>query len=187
MNLTEEKIKKNGTKFFETCDKYGIDTNKLVDLLGIEFIGAPSATNTDLGNAFAGGLIKHILTVTKYMVSLNEILPKPLELPIESVIKVGLLHQIGKSELFKVLDSSWHNQRGIMYEFNNDLPSMKVSERSVEICVASGIQLTTDEFRGILNFDKEDSDKQSKYHNSIVGVLLRSAVALTNQEEQYNG
>ena len=90
-------------------------------------------------------------------------------------------------ELFTILDSDWHNKRGIMYEFNNNLPSMRVSERSIQMCMEAGVGLTPDEFRGILNFDKEDSDKQSKYHNSTVGVLLRSAVALTNQEEQYNG
>jgi hypothetical protein len=183
--LTEEKIKKNAAKFYSTGEKYNCLTPQLVDTLGVAIVDAPASTNNNLNNAFPGGLIDHILKVTKYCISLNETLPEPMRLPVESIIKVTILHQIGKVNLYKKLESPWHNERGIMYEFNDELISMKVGERSAHMAMANGIKLTDVEYQAIINFDKDDTDKQAKYYTSILGDLLKAGNTFAINEEKW--
>jgi len=184
--LTPDKVKKNATKFFETGDKYNCLTPQLLDVLGVDIVEAPASTRTDLNNAFEGGLIDHILRVTKYCVSLNGVLPKPQQVELESLIKVSMLHQLGKVNLYKKLDSAWHNERGMMYEFNNDVTSMKVGERSAYLALSNGVKLTDIEYQAIVNFDKDDSDKQAKFHTSILGDILKAANMFAINEEKFN-
>ena len=184
--LSTDKIKKNANKFFSTGEKYSCLTPQLLDKLGVEIVESPASTRTDLNNAFEGGLIDHILRVTKYCVSLNDILPEPQKLSLESLIKVSILHQIGKVGLYKKLESPWHNERGIMYEFNNDLLSMKVGERSAFLALSYGVNLTDVEYQAIVNFDKDDDDKQAKFHTSLLGDILKAANMLAINEEKFN-
>lgn len=180
--LTKEKVLKNTEKYFKTGEKYGFITDELMEVLGQDFIKAPASTSTEYNNAFEGGLIAHLLLVTKYAVSINGILPT--QIPTESLIKVCLLSQIGKANLYKPKNSKWHNDRGIMYEFNEDLTSMKVGERSAYLAITNGVSLTEDEYQAIVNHDKDDSDKQAKWHSSIIGVVLRQAIELAVLEEK---
>src|SRR5690606_15923203 len=99
-----------------------------------------------------GGLVDHLLRVTKFAVSLNELLPEGMRVSKESIVKTGCLHQIGKSKLFKSKDSKWHNENGIFYDFNDDLVSMSVGERSVYYAFKFGIDLSEEETQAILNF-----------------------------------
>jgi len=182
--LTEDKILKNTEKYFKTGEKYGFMTDDLMDALGKEFIGAPASTTTNLHNAFEGGLIAHLLLTTKYAVSLNDILPDKLKVDMKSLIKVCLLSQIGKAKLYVPKNNKWHNDRGIFYEFNEDLVSMRVGERSAHLAVSNGVSLTEVEYQAIVNHDKEDIDKQSRWHTETLGVLLRQANELAILDEK---
>lgn len=182
--LTEEKIKNNAKKFFETGTKYGFMTDSLMNFLGPEFIGAPASTSEKLHNAFEGGLIDHSLRVTKYAVSLNELLPESMRVDKVSLVKVCCLHQIGKAKLFKYNDSTWHRERGMMYEFNDDLIALSVGERSVMYTLKNGVDLTEEEYQAILNYTKDDSDKQAKFHASTLSKLLKQAIEMAIMEEQ---
>jgi len=184
--LTEEKVLKNTEKYFKTGEKYEFMTDELMEYLGQDFITAPASTATNLHNAFNGGLIAHSLLVTKYAVSLNAILADSLKVDTVSLIKVCLLHQIGKVRLYKPLKSKWHNDRGIMYEFNDSLVSMHVGERSAHIAMDNGVSLSEDEYQAIVNHDKDDSDKQAKWHSTSLAVILRQANELAILEEKAN-
>ena len=70
-----------------------------------------------------------------------------------------------------------------MYEFNEDLTSMRVGERSVYYVLSHGIKLTEEEFAAILFFDKND-DKMSDFHNSMVGELLKMGSVLAIKHAQ---
>ena len=183
--ISETKIKKNATKFFESGAKYGGLTPALNDVLGVNIVDAPASTRTDIHNAFPGGLIDHILKVAKYCVSLNDILPEPQKLNLSSLLKVAIVHQIGKANLYKKLDSPWHNERGMMYEFNDNIISMKVGERSAYLALTNGVSLSEEEYGAIINFDKDEDDKQAKYHNSLLGDILKSANVLAIKEEKF--
>ena len=76
MTITKDKVTTNAKKFFESGEKYNFMNSSLVEFLGVDFVGAPASTATNLHNAFEGGLIAHLLLTTKYAVELNGILPK---------------------------------------------------------------------------------------------------------------
>lgn len=182
--MTNEKVLKNTEKYFKTAEKYGFMNDSLLEFLGQDFIKAPASTATNLHNAFEGGLIAHLLLTTKYAVSINAMLPDTLKVDNASLIKVCLLHQIGKAKLYKSFDSKWHNDRGIMYEFNEELTSMRVGERSAIYALNNGVSLSETEYQAIINHDKEDTDKQSKWHTDTLGVILRQANELAIIEEK---
>ena len=62
-----------------------------------------------------------------------------------------------------------------MYEFNEDLVSMRVSERSAYYTMKFGVNLTEEEYQSIVNYDKTDDDKQSKWYGSTLSTILRMA------------
>ncbi len=185
--LTEEKIKNNAKKYFETGTKYGFMNDSLMNFLGTEFIGAPASTMETMHNAFEGGLIDHSLRVTKYAVSLNDLLPESMRVDKVSLVKVCCLHQIGKAKMFKYNDSEWHREnQGKMYDFNNDLVALSVGERSVMYVLKHGVDLTEEEYQAILNYTKDDSDKQAKFHASTLSKLLKQAIEMAIMEEQHS-
>jgi hypothetical protein len=71
-----------------------------------------------------------------------------------------------------------------MYEFNEDLVSMRIGERSVHYAISNGVSFTEEEYQAILNHDKDDTDKQAKWHSDTLGVVLRQANELAIMEEK---
>lgn len=173
MSLTQEKILSNTKKFFETANKYGFMNDELMSFLGESFIKAPASTMDSLHNAFDGGLIDHLLRVAFYAVRFNNALPEDKQVDQASLLKVCLLHQIGKANLYVPCESEWHKKnQGKMYDFNNNLVSMRVSERSLYYAMSHGIKFTEEEYSAIMMFDKID-DQMAQYHNSTLGELLK--------------
>ena len=171
--LEQTKILDNTKKYFETATKIGFMNEELMKFLGQEFIAAPASSMADYHNAFEGGLIDHLLKVAKNAVNVNNTLPENKRVNQDSLIKVCFLHQIGKTNLYKPCTSEWHRKnQGKMYEFNENLVSMRVSERSLYYAMSHGIKFTEEEFSVIMSYDKTD-DKMSEYHNSMLGILLK--------------
>lgn len=184
MALDQEKVVANTKKYIETVTKLGFMNDELMVFLGEDFIKAPASSMADYHNAFEGGLIDHLLKVATYAVLINNSLPEDERADKTSLLKVCLLHQIGKAKLYKPCTSEWHRKnQGKMYEFNEDLTSMRVGERSLHYAMSHGIKFTEDESVAILNFDKTD-DKMSEFHNSLVGDLLKMASTLAIRNEQ---
>lgn len=184
MSLDQEKIVANTKKYFETATKLGFMNEELMKFLGEAFIKAPASSITSYHNAFEGGLIDHSLRVASYAVKINNSLPDDEKVDQTSLLKVCLLHQIGKANLYKPCTSEWHRKnQGKMYEFNEDLTSMRVGERSVYYALSHGIKLSEEEYSAIVFFDKTD-DKMSEYHNSMVGDLLKMANTLAIKSEK---
>jgi|TARA_R110000803_G_scaffold76649_3_gene141353 hypothetical protein len=181
----KEKIEKNKKKLYSTNDKYKIFTKELLEFLGDDFIRAPASTMKSLHNAFPGGLIDHIILTTKYGVDINLSLPENIRVDNSSLIKVCFLHQIGKTFLYKLCESEWHrNNQGKMYEFKDDIVSMRVGERSAYYSLKYGVQLSEEEYQSIINYDKPDDDKQSKWYSTTLATILKQANELAIIEEK---
>ena len=181
----KEKIEKNKKKLYSTNEKYNIFTKELLKFLGDDFITAPASTMKSLHNAFPGGLIDHTILTTKYAMDINLSLPENIRVENESLIKVCFLHQIGKSFIYKLCESDWHRKnQGKMYEFKDDMVSMRVGERSAHYALSYGVTLTEEEFQSIVNYDKPDDDKQARWHSSTLGIILRQANDLAIIEEK---
>ena len=71
-----------------------------------------------------------------------------------------------------------------MYEFKDDMVSMRVGERSAYYALSYGVTLTEEEFQSIVNYDKPDDDKQARWHSSTLGIILRQANDLAIIEEK---
>ena len=184
MPLEQEKIVANTKKYFDTATKLGFMNEELMKFLGESFIKAPASTMADLHNAFEGGLIDHLLRVGSYAVKFNNALPEEERVDQNSLLKICLLHQIGKANLYKPCDSEWHRKnQGKMYEFNEDLTSMRVGERSVYYAMSHGVSFTEEEYAAIINLDKND-DKMAEYHNSMLGDLLKTAAIFAIKHEK---
>jgi hypothetical protein len=186
--LKPEQIVKNTKKYFQTTQDLGVMPESLMVFLGEAFIKAPASTTKSLHNAFEGGLIDHLLNVTKYAVNLNNALPEDERVDQKSLVKVCLLHQIGKAHMYKPCESEWHRtNQGKMYEFKDNDVSMRVSDRSIYYLLSHGVKLTEEEFGAISLFDRTD-DKMAEYHNSMLGDILKSAslFAIKN-EKRKNG
>jgi len=186
MKLTEEQIKTNITKYISTAtsEDNGFMTLELRDLLlsGVKFMKAPASTMLKLHNAFEGGLVDHILRVMKFAYKINLALLPEQQIPMKSLIKVVYLHQIGKMDLY--LPITYKSNIGKVYDFNEDITSMRVGERSAFLALNSGVTFTDDEFVAILNFDKTD-DAMAEWHNSDIGEILKAAVKLAIMEEKF--
>jgi len=172
----KEKILKNKEKFNKTNETYNILSENLLEFLGEDLYSAPASNMESMYNAFPGGLIDYILTVTKYGIKLNDILPESQRVDKKSIIRVCFLHQLGKVKLYKFCESEWHRKnQGKMYDFNEDLVSMRVGERSAYYSLRYGVELSDEEYQSILNYDKTDDDKQSKWYGSTLSTILRLA------------
>lgn len=183
----KDKILKNKQTFLEKNELYGILNKDLLEYLGEDLLTAPASTMTSLHNAFPGGLIDHVLKTTKYAIGINKLLPESLSVEAQSIVKVCFLHQIGKTFLYKWCESEWHrNNQGKMYEFNEDLTSMKIGERSVYYAMKYGVSLSEEEYQAIVNYDKPDDDKQSKWYGSTLSTILKQANELAIIEEKNN-
>jgi hypothetical protein len=172
----KEKILKNKEKFNKTNETYNILPENLLEFLGEDLYSAPASNMESMYNAFPGGLIDYILTVTKYGINLNDILPESQRVDKKSIMRVCFLHQLGKVKLYKFCESEWHRKnQGKMYDFNEDLVSMRVGERSAYYSLRYGVELSDEEYQSILNYDKTDDDKQSKWYGSTLSTILRLA------------
>ena len=181
----KNQILRNKETFLEKNTLYGILNNELLTFLGEDLMTAPASTMKSLHNAFPGGLIDHILKTTKYAIGINKLLPKGVEQDTQSIVKVCFLHQIGKTFLYKWCESEWHrNNQGKMYEFNEEMTSMRIGERSVYYAMKNGISLTEEEYQAIVNYDKSDDDKQSKWYGSTLSTILKQANEMAIIEEK---
>lgn len=181
----KNQILKNKETFLEKNTLYNVLTKELLDFLGEDLMTAPASTMTSLHNAFPGGLIDHVLKTTKYAIGINKLLPKTEQVETQSIIKVCFLHQIGKTFLYKWCESEWHRtNQGKMYDFNEEMTSMRIGERSVYYAMKYGVSLTEEEYQAIVNYDKSDEDKQAKWYGSNLSTILKQANELAIIEEK---
>ena len=179
--LSTDKVTKNAGKYFKTAETYGFMTEELMEFLGVEIVKAPASDQTSKYNAFEGGLIDHLLKVAKYAININNSLPENIQVKKESLLKVCLLHQIGKAKLYIDNDSQWHKDNlGQMYKFNENLIAMKIGERSVYYATQHGISFTETEYQAIMNFDKDLTDKLKKLSNDNNTTLFMTLLSAFN-------
>lgn len=169
--ISPEKVKENATGYFERGLKYGYLTNELIEFLGQDIITAPSSTSSIFTNSFEGGLIDHMLKVTKYALAVNDALPESKRVDKTSLIKVCCLHQIGKAKLFVPATEDWKIKKGIAYEFNNDLVAMRVGERSLFYALTHGVKLNEVEAQALLNYDKVDDKQAASFSDTLTELL----------------
>lgn len=166
---------------------YKFLTPELEDFLGEELYSCPASTMGTLHNACFGGLVDHMLKVAKYAVGINDLLPKDLKTPKESIIKVALLHDIGKCFQYEENKDEWSIKKlKKFYEFKNENVSMRVGQRSLYYALSNGVKLNEKEAQAILYFDTDGDDKMAKWHSEPLTKILQQAVELAIMDEKRN-
>lgn len=185
--LTNEILEKNKNKYKTSIKQYNLCRPELIE--NMETLGlfsCPASTLTSLHNAFEGGLVDHMLRVAGYAVKIADIIPETIRPTRESVLRVSLLHGLGKVGLYRKCESDWHRKNlGKMYEFNEDLTSMTIGERSIYQLISNGggDMITDTEYQAIINFEKLN-EPMAEWHTAPLGNILKMAIRLAIIEEK---
>ncbi len=154
LELDIETIEKNWKTYEKLVGRLSDEnTNTMISAMGERMCLAPASTHLDRPGCYRGGLVQSALMITAKMRKLNEIYE--LNIPTESIIKVGLFHDLGKvgdleDDLFLEQDSSWHREKlGQMFKYNEDVEKMSISHRTLWILQNFGIKLTREEWVAI--------------------------------------
>ena len=177
-----EYLEKNWGTYEKLCHRLSdSNLNQLLSEMGERIIMCPASPKADQFNCEPGGLVKHSLDTVMTMRSLNESLD--LNMPTASIIKVGLLHDLGKvgdleSDYFVTQDSEWHRDKlGQLYKYNEDLQKMSVSHRTLYLLQHYGVKLTTDEWLAIQLSQGSHFEENRFYvhHEPSLAMLLQMA------------
>ena len=184
-NLSPEQLESNWNTYENLCKKLSDDNlNKLLDTLGERIVMCPASPREDQYGPYPGGMVEHSLRVTATMRKLNSALE--FGIPVQSVIKVGLLHDLGKvgsldKDYFINQDSDWHREKlGQFYKYNEDLNKMSVSHRTLFLVQHFGITLTNDEWIAIQLAQGSHFEENRFYvgHEPTLALLLQQAKQL---------
>ena len=153
-SLTADDLQNNWERFEKLCRRLSDHhINELLDKLGERLVMCPASPREDQPGCYPGGLIEHMLETTVVMRTLND--AYALEVPISSILKVGLLHAIGKvgnltQDYFVDQPSDWHREKlGQLFKYNEEIPRMSVSHRTLFLLQHFGVTLTSDEWLAI--------------------------------------
>lgn len=141
-------------KFSTNCGDRKPGVEALIEGLGKRLIMCPGSIYSNQRWSYAGGLIEQSIFITLKMKALKTALD--VDVSTESILITGLLHNIGMvGEPDNGLDyllpqeSSWHRERGHLYRYNENLPKMPISHRSLHILQHYGIKLSLNEWVAI--------------------------------------
>lgn len=187
--INEEKINKNYLLWITKLEDNNCFSEKLVDLYGGLIKISSYGMSLDTGAAYDGALITTILwKICKYAININNMLPDNLQVDKKSLLKVCLLQHIGKAVMYKKQDNAYNISKGYLFKFNDNLDtSLKCGERSIFMCMESGIPLTEEEYEAMKIIDKDDDSKQT-YYSSLLTTIVKNANSLANAElkTEYN-
>ena len=190
MTLSIDTIEKNWETFSHLVEKCSGESGRnLLDALGDRIASCPLNMKEDQGGAYPGGMIESALEVTMTMRKLVKTLDFSDINPL-SVLKVGLLHDIGKigdlnSERFVIQDSEWHIQKlGQMYKYNEDCQKTSVSHGSLFLLQSFSVELTMDEWLAIQISQGSHFEENRFYVGSEpdLAILLQCAKKIANSK-----
>jgi predicted HD phosphohydrolase len=183
--MTPEEIEKKW-KTFESLLKRLSDDNilNLIDSIGQRIIMSPASQRSDQYGAYPGGLVEHSLNVASFLRNANEVYNHGLDM--NSIIKVSLLHDIGKigdleNDLFLVQDSDWHREKlNQEYKYNENISKMSVSHRTLFLLQHFGVSLTKSEWLAIQLAQGSHFEENRFYvgHEPTLAIALQQAKAI---------
>ena len=188
--LTEEKINTNFLKFKKYLEKYNCYSESMFNELGEKIKIAPYSSSSRYGGAEPGSLIDITLNkLCKIGAQINNMFGKNdknvithpmLYVNNNMLMKVLLLCNISKAEMFVKTEEKWKINKGENYEFANNKTAMKMGQRSLYLCQKYGITLEEEEFEAFLAMDKTEETNESC--NTPLYTIVKIAKMLTSVE-----
>jgi len=173
MSLTTEEIVQNAKKYFETAESVGAMSPELFDYIGLKITDAPATPSEDNFFAYKGGLIAYLLLIAKHAVNLNNQLPPEIRVEKNKLLKVCLLSQIAKADMFEEDPNPKYKQP---YRFVDNPYPIKTAEKSVFLAQNYGVKLELDEYYAIINPVKNENGY------TPLATILECAIRLATLE-----
>ena len=179
--ITDEIKEKNFEIYVKKLNQVGVDTTELLEKFGDKIKEASFTNNNEFENAYPGSLIEIVLKVlTPYAVRLNELLPEEQRVDKNTLVKLCLLHHIGKAIKLIPNDNQWEvEKRGLVYKYDESQPSIRTGLHSLIIAQQCGIIFTPEEAEVMTVNDRDLTDDQSRWHSSVMSTIVRQANELT--------
>ena len=191
--LSEERLNQNYLMFINRMEKYGCKSDALLNELGERIKYASYNRNEEDGGCYTGSLIDVTLNrLCKLGFQINEsvfgqntnaVVQRPfLYCEPKSLMKVLLLLNLSKAEMYEPETEQWKLKKGMLYRFSDTLgATLKVGARTLYLCQKYGIKLTEQEYEAILYFDTDDDTVPDRFRNPLC-MVARTAVAFTAVE-----
>jgi len=186
--LTPEKINANYLLFIKYLEKYNCYSEDMMKEIGEKIKIAPYSKEIEYGGAEPGSLIDvtlHKLCKIGAQINTNALgknggdtVSHPnLCVNQYMLMRVLLLMNIAKAEIFEPTTEDWKVRRGIMYEFVEMKTKMKLGQRSLYLCQKYGIKLSEEEFDAFSTIDI--SDETGERFLSPLYAVVKTAKMLT--------
>lgn len=171
----------NAGRYFKKLEQIGVDTSLLKEKYGELIKNATFTANGENGNAYEGSFLEILLmTLTPFAVKMNELFPEDKRVDRNSLIKVCLLHQIGKAIMLVPNDNEWEvSKLKRVFKYSNDKPAIKTGLMSLGMCQECGIRFTLEEIEAMTINDADPSDNMSKFYSSTMSNIVKAASAFT--------
>ena len=168
---------KNYELFLKKLNQLGIDTTKLAEEYGELLADATFSVNSDNGLAYDGALLETLLyKLTPYAVKINDLYPTEVQVDKRSLVKVCLLHQIAKAIRLVKNENEWEiKNRGLVYTYAKNQPSIRTGLHSLVMAQNCGIQFTAEEAEAMTVNDRDLTDDQARWHSSLMASIVRQA------------
>ena len=179
--ISKEIIEKNFSLYIKKLAQIGVNVDKLTELYGEKIMKASFTNSNEFDNAYEGSLLEITLKVlTPYAVKLNELLPEEQRVDKNTLVKICLLHQIAKAIKLVPNDNQWEiEKRGLVYKYNQELPSIRTGLMSLSMLQECDIKMTAQEIEALTVNDRDLTDDQSRWYSSVMATIVRQANELT--------
>lgn len=186
--MTPDKINANYLLFMQYLKKYDCYSEEMIKDIGDKIKIAPYSKEVEYGGAEPGSLIEVTLyKLCKIGAQINnkalgknggDTVSHPyLCVSQYMLMRVLLLMNLAKAEIFEPVTEDWKMRRGIMYDFVEMKTKMKLGQRSLYMCQKYGIKLSEEEFDAFSTIDI--SDETGERFLSPLYAIVKTAKMLT--------
>lgn len=155
-----------------------------------QLMTTPVAPNAETGLAYEGSLLCHVANVWHYARLLLPIYNEIKVINPKSLVKVIVLHQLGKIGMFMPNPEQWQVQKqGKVFAFVENGACLKTGELSKLICGNAGITFTLEEYEAMSILDKtgDEYENMSKYRTPLSSILKNASdLAFAFARKTYN-
>lgn len=165
---------------------------KVLDLLSENmenFATAPGSINVDFHHCYPGGLLDYTLDVHKVLTTLHDLFPKP-NYTVDELTVAVLLHAFGRAgtvtqPYYLSETDRWRVGKGYRYRIDPKLGNMDIEQRTLYQIQQAGIDLTENEYLGIMLHRSYGSSDTSRYtfndNISNLPMLLHYATMISSK------
>jgi len=186
--MTPDKINANYLLFMQYLKKYDCYSEEMIKDIGDKIKIAPYSKEVEYGGAEPGSLIDVTLyKLCKIGAQINnnalgknsgDTVSHPcLCVSQYMLMRVLLLMNLAKAEMFVPTSEDWKRRKGINYDFAEMKTKMKLGQRSLYLCQRYGIKLSEEEFDAFSTIDI--SDETGERFLSPLYAIVKTAKMLT--------